>query len=493
MDTGPLLSRIATALLAAMVGTSCAIHPSLLAEEDFRARMVYDLERITAGNEPVDGPVSIYEAMARALRYNLDLQLELRKKALAARELELSRWEMLPRLVADLGWNDRDEYQAASSISYLTGQESLEPSYSQEREIFTSSLGLTWNVLDFGLSYVRAKQNADRVLAAEEQKRKVAHRIAQDVTAAFWRAVSAERLLSSAEALEAKVGRALANSREAGERRLTSPLTALTYERELLSIRRELQRLQRELSFARLQLAALMNVRPGENFRLLLPSEHPDASRLGMPLEVMEETAFLKRPEIRELAYEERININQAKAAILQLLPTLEIQVGREYNSNDLLVNNDWITYGARVSYGLIKAFALPRTLAKIEAEEEVLRAQRLALSMAVLTQVHVSKALLDNRVEEYETAASYRNTQELILEQVRASVEANSVGEQAVIREEMNTLVAHAKHDIAFAEVETAYAGALVAMGVDLLPRMQQEESLREFAAAIAGHQIGP
>jgi hypothetical protein len=127
MDTGPLLSRIATALLAAMVGTSCAIHPSLLAEEDFRARMVYDLERITAGNEPVDGPVSIYEAMARALRYNLDLQLELRKKALAARELELSRWEMLPRLVADLGWNDRDEYQAASSISYLTGQESLEP------------------------------------------------------------------------------------------------------------------------------------------------------------------------------------------------------------------------------------------------------------------------------------------------------------------------------------------------------------------------------
>ena len=33
-------------------------------------------------------------------------------------------------------------------------------------------LGLSWNVLDFGVSYYQSKQNADRLLVAQERRRK---------------------------------------------------------------------------------------------------------------------------------------------------------------------------------------------------------------------------------------------------------------------------------------------------------------------------------
>jgi len=470
----------------AFLNAGCAIHPNVLAEPELRSRMSQDLTSITASNEPLSGPIDLYQAMARALNYNLDFRLEMMKSALEVREHELSRFDMLPQLVTNIGWNKRNNYQAASSISYQTGIQSLEPSYSQEKKIFSTDLGLSWNVLDFGLSYVRAKQQADNVLISNEQKRKVLHRVVQDVRSAYWRAVSAERLLTKAEDLEGRVAQALDESQEARSRRLTAPLTALTYERELIGIKRELQQIQRDLAFAKVQLAALINVRPGDGFELEVPAGAPAIREIAYDLPGMEETALLNRPEILQMAYEERINANDAKAALIDILPGIELNFGVNYNDNDLLVNNDWVNYGAQMSHSLIKAFSLPWTLGKLEAQEEVLYAQRLALTMAVLTQVHVSRALYEHSKGEYQTSVAYMDAQNRILEQVHASSQANRTSKQTLIREQMNTLVAEARHDLAYADLETAYAGAYVAMGLDPLPDLVDGQDIQGLAAAI-------
>ena len=88
-------------------------------------------------------------------------------------QFDLSKYELLPQLVAKTGYNSRDKFSGSSSRSLLTGNQSLQSSTSSDRDIFTNDLSLTWNVLDFGLSYIRAKQSADHVLIAEEEKRKV--------------------------------------------------------------------------------------------------------------------------------------------------------------------------------------------------------------------------------------------------------------------------------------------------------------------------------
>ena len=48
---------------------------------------------------------------------------------------------------------------------------------------------MSWNLLDFGVSYYRARQQADQVLIAEERKRKVVQNILADTRNAYWRAL----------------------------------------------------------------------------------------------------------------------------------------------------------------------------------------------------------------------------------------------------------------------------------------------------------------
>jgi len=104
--------------------------------------------------------------MARALKYNLDFRVGVMEEALAQRQLDLSRFDLLPELVLESGYAGRDKFNGASSRSLITGQQSVETSTSSDRDIISARLGLTWNVLDFGLSYVRAQQQADRVMIA---------------------------------------------------------------------------------------------------------------------------------------------------------------------------------------------------------------------------------------------------------------------------------------------------------------------------------------
>ena len=211
--------------------------------------------------EAVTQPISLYESIARAIKYNLEMHVAYAEKLLAETELDVSRYEMLPQLVARSGYDSRDNFSGATSRSLLTGLQSLESSTSSDRDVFTADPGLSWSVLDFGLSYVRAQQAADQIFIAEQEKRKIVNRLVQEVRIAYWQAVINERLKENIGELMVKVEAAINESRKIQSQRLERPLQSLTFQRELIGIKRELQELQRDLSFAKIELATLMNIK----------------------------------------------------------------------------------------------------------------------------------------------------------------------------------------------------------------------------------------
>lgn len=451
--------------------SGCSFFPVPLTQGELKEQASNDSILVTQNQEPVDGPISLYESIARALKYNLDFHLEYAEKILSETKLDLSSYDLLPQLVARSGYDGRDKFSGASSQSLITGVQSLSTSTSSNRDIFTSDLKLSWNVLDFGLSYIRANQNADRVLIAEEEKRKVVNRIVQDVRTAYWRAVTNDRLSLKVEKLLKRVSKAIEESKQIELKRLDRPLTALTYQRELIGIKRELEELQRDLSLAKIQLAALMNLRPGENYQLVIPDRTEVVNKVDISPDMMEQLSLENRPEIRTISYEERINKKETKAAILSLLPGLDINFGKNHTSNSFVFNTNWLSYGAQVSWNLLNVFKLPATKREVNARSKVLEARRLALSMAIMTQVHVSLAQYEHSQREYKTAGDYFLTQQKILEQLQSGVAASTVTEQSLIREEMNMMVAEVKYDIAYSDVENAYAGIYAALGIDPFP----------------------
>jgi len=232
-------------------------------------RVENDLRLLKVTENPVTHPISIHEAMARALVYNLDLSLERYKSNLSETQLELSRFNELPELVANHISDGRSNFSGGASGSLLSGAQSLESSTSSDRYAERDDLGLSWNILDFGVSYFRAKQAADRVLLAEEQQRNVVNRILSDVQKAYWRAVSFQRLIKQLESLMQKIQLTLYDSRTIEAQGLDTPLSALIYQRELINNTRELFQLYEGLTQAKVELAYLMNVSMHQDFELV--------------------------------------------------------------------------------------------------------------------------------------------------------------------------------------------------------------------------------
>jgi outer membrane protein TolC len=451
---------------------SCSVKPAQLTDPEIKTFADDKISRVTSAQAPVTGPIDLYEAIARALKYNLDHRVEIMQTALKVKELNLASYHGLPNVVLGTGYTGRSNVQASSSENIVTGVQSLAPSTSQDRHQIASDLAFSWNILDFGLSYIRAQQAADQALIADELRRKIVIRLVEDVRTAYWRAIASERLLSRLRHLEGRTRQAIANARQLYADRLTSPLTGLTHERELVEIKREVQRIEGELKIARTQLAALMNVNPAVPFRLAHRGRSSAVHSLGNSSRILVRIALENRPEIREVAYRLRINDKEAEAALLELLPNVGATIGAHFDSNSFLVNQNWLAWSAKASWNLLKLFQYPARKDVIDANEKLLDQRALAVTMSIILQVHVSRARYAHARKELVTASEFLNVQRRLLEQMRASAGTERVSEQTLIREEMNTLVAEVRYDLAFANVENAYAAIYGSLGLDPIPQ---------------------
>jgi outer membrane protein TolC len=473
--------------IACSLASGCSVPLMPLTNGEIDNAAAFNISTVVAAQEPVQGPIDLYEAMARALKYNLDYQVEAVQTSLRVAELDLSHYSLLPNAVANSGYAARNNYSASSSFNLLSGQENFGASTSQEKQIGTSDIQFSWNILDFGLSYVRARQAADKVLIGQELQRKVKQRIIEDVRTAFWRAVSAQRLISKLKALEVRSAKALTTARSISQSRQSSPIASLTYERELVEIRRTTKELERDLIVANSQLAALMNLPPNTNLKLTVPAKRENGWAVKVELDNAIEFAVRNRPELRENLYQQRINVHETHAALLELLPGLELYAGASQDNNRFLLNNDWVSWGAKAGWNLLKVFSLPSKLNVIDTQTDLLQARGKALTMAIMTQVYVSLLRYQHFSDELVMASDFRSVQNRLVEQIRVEAAADRVTEQTLIREEMNALVGEAKYDIANASLQSAMANIYASMGVEgQYGEFDQATSISQIAAAL-------
>jgi outer membrane protein TolC len=445
---------------------------------------------VARDQEPIAGPVDLYQAIARALKYNLDHQVELAEHAVRERELDLAHYSLLPNLVANSGYAARDRVNASNSQNVATGTQSLATSTSQDLRLRTNDATFSWNVLDFGLSYVRARQAADKALIQNELRRKIALRIIEDTRAAYWRAVSAQRLLGQLKRVNHQARSVERDARKLARDGETSAITALTYQREVVEIQRTVGELSRELKLAHVQLGALMNVPPGTHF-MVADGRSGSRSLPHASLSELTMIAISNRPELKEVAYKARINAHEAHAALLEMLPGLNLYAGANFDSNSFLLHNHWESWGARASWNLLKVFSYPARRAVIAEQDELLKARTLAVTMAIMTQVYVSRIRYAHALYEHETAKRYRDVQRDLLIQIRAEAGADRVSRQTLVREELNAIVAEAKLDIAHAAVESAWAQAEASLGRVAHDPPSQTASMQDLARALRTQRI--
>ncbi|SEA51934.1 TolC family protein [Marinobacterium iners] len=480
---------LATSLALAITG--CSVTPNSISTEQLATTAQSDLELLTQ-DVAVESAISLDEAIARAVVNNRDRKLKALEAALAQGQIDLVSHEMLPSLTASAGYSKRDEYAASQSATLdpVTGE--LTPasgsySVSQDKERGTYDVAFAWNVLDFGLSYVRAGQHADRYLISKERERKVLHNITQDVRAAYWRAVSAERLLGKINPLINEASGALRDSQKVESQRLLPPLEALYYQRELLDVLRALQSLRQDLMGAKTELAGLMGLKPGTQFDLA-DVQAPDFTvpQLSMPVDKMEELALQQRPELIETHYQKRISAAEARAAIIDMLPGINLTAGVYNDSSDYVLHQDWTSFGAQISWNLFDVFKVGAERRMAKTREALAEEQRLAASMAVLTQVHLARIRYQEAMKSFDLAGDYLSVAERIGDQTRNAAQLKRTSKLDLIRESLNTLLAELRRDVAYADLQNSYGRMYVSMGMDLLPEDYATYSLESLSQQI-------
>ena len=459
-----ILSTIAAGILLA----GCSVKPEPILSEYVKEDVKNNLLFLNQISQPITKPITLDEAINRAIENNLSKKLDLLSSALAEQKIDIVAFEALPSLTTKAGYSNRNN-RALSASGDQYGNILEDPTYttSQDKESKTAGVAFSWNILDFGLSYVRANQQADRFLIAKEKERKSIHNIKEEVRNTYYQAVSADELLQSIQPIMKEVQKALDDSEKMTKLNLDSPIKSLTYQRELLEVIRSLNTLEENLLKSKTELSKLMGLKPRTHFELAEKiKDKYELPNVEIPVETLEKYALENRPELQETRYQERISQDEVRAVMLKMLPGIDLNAGYSSDNSKYLLNNDWISYGTGVSWNLMNVFNSNLNHKLAETQIELAKQQKLALSMAVISQVHISLLDFEQAKKDYKLSEKYFGVAKEIYKIIENENALDVNGNLSLIKEKLNYLISNLRLSSSYAKVQNSYGKVISSVG---------------------------
>ena len=481
--------RLSAIALASLLAVGCAnVQPVVLSQQDMQAQQQKDAEAMRKDVEPIVGALTLDEAMARALKYNLERRTRMMEEALAMGQLDVSKFDMLPKVMAQAGYAYRDRTRFTHSSTYPVEDPNTSiSSTTADRNHSTYDLGLTWGLLDVGLGYYGSKQQADRFLIAGEKRRKAMHLLMQDVRTAYWRAASAQLLKADVQKTIALAEDALQDSRKVAAERVKNPLDPLRYQRQLLENLRLLESIDQELSSARVELASLINAPLNQPITIATTDLKNISDEVAqVPVDKIEEVALQNNPDLREQHYNARIAREETRRTLLRMFPNLTFNYGAKYDTDRYLLSNNWNEAGVQLSFNLMNIFTAGTQMKLADAGVALADQRRVAAQAAVLAQVHLSRLQVINARSQYDRADAIYETDSKITEVMRNRQMAAAQSKLDVVSTETSTILSLLRRYQALAQVQVAENRMLATMGLEPQIGSTSELSLKEVIEQI-------
>lgn len=479
---------LAVSCMAWMLGGCASLKPEPLTAAEIARTTAADRLQAQQGVEPLQGPLTLEEALARAIKYNLGRRAQLMAEAIAQGQLDVGRYDMLPRLVASAGYRDRSKDLITRSTDSVTGQPSLaNPFISSDRTATTTDLSFSWSLLDFGQSYYASKQNADRVLVAAEQRRKALHTLIQDVRTAFWRTAGAQKLRDTVRTALSDGEDALGDARKAGSERVRNPLEALRFQRQLLENLRLLEAIEQELSTAQVELASLTNLPLTQTLVVTEPDLAAGQDMKDMPVEQMEEQAIAHNADLRTAFYNARIARLETRRTLLRMFPGISFSYSVNGSDDSYLINQHWTEAAAQISINLLGLLSAPTQMRLADAGVALADQHRMATQMALLTQVHVARLQYINALRQFERADAIWKVDTDIASQVASREQAQTQTKLDRVSNHTAAIVSQLRRYQALAQMQAASGKLQATLGMEPVIPGGQDMSLGELTRMVA------
>lgn len=432
-------------------------------------------------------PLSVADAQALAIRYNLDARVKALEEAVAIGKADMSMFALLPQLAVNGGLVRRNIQSVTTSQDLATGVIGTAPSTSEDQFRRTGDLTASWNMVDFGIALLRSGQDEDRVKIVIEKRRRAMHLLVQDVRAAYWKSVINEFATKKYESLEFKLMRAVQSAETAERTKVGDPMQMLAYQRAIVETMRQIAELQRQTATARAELAGLMGMPSPSAFTLADVEDGSALSALdaSQSMESMEAFALANRPELKTEEAQFRIDVEEIHTEMLKSLPGIGPFFGRHHDSNSFLVHNSWADAGVKVAWNLVDLLSAPKRIDQAKAVVETTRARRLAMAMAVLTQVHVADVQHRHALKEFRLAEQMAAIDRRITDLAGKSRQAGSGSPMEEIKAEAASMLSTLRRFIIYSDLQGAQARLNAALGLDPDGTDRQEDHVDDQSAS--------
>ena len=168
------------------------------------------------------------------------------------------------------------------------------------------------------------------------------------------------------------------------------------------------------------------------------------------------------------------------------MLPGVGIVGGLNYNSNNLLYQSTWAEVGVRATFNLFNLIQGPMAIRVAKGAVELSEQRRIALSVAVLSQVNLAVQDYANSLSSYKTAQDVDKVGEQIGRIADDVSVAGAQSEADRIRRQLTVLLTRIGRDKAQVKVLGSLASIYSATGMDLVPAGAEMQDLPALTAQV-------
>lgn len=424
--------------------------------------------------------LSLQEAITRGISENLDLRVAALEVLAADDNLDLERLSGAPDLSVNASYLGRSNEGASSSRSFLTGNESLEPSISTDQYRRTLDLDMRWNLLQTALSVSRAREAKASVQISSERYKIAIGDVMKDITTAYWRAWTAQESTAEIEKLLKQAENHLERIEKARARDTLFIEETARNKANLIQEMETLQNLREQMAFSENELKGLLSIPQHVKLTLENPDENYAALTkdiLNEDLTALETEALLNRPEIKEASLNVEIAQNAIRREVLAAVPGFEVFAGYNKDTNSFLENNNWLNFSASIIQNLTSVITLPKRYQAAQNTKTLEEQKLLALSTAIAVQVHIAR----HRLNLLHENASLGRQQEKALADLSYTAQekykSGFVSGQEKLTSEIRALTGKLRARLAQTELQDAHLAMALTLGRPVEDRFMKRE----------------
>ncbi len=461
-------SLVLLILLAALTLTGC-ITPT--PDEEIKDRLVnsrMDLEAYNALKPELVSGLTLDKAIELGMQYNLELWLTRQEMAIQSELKNGAVTKMLPDLTAQINSGLRDSHNASNSVGLFTGQEAqnVTYSYSDMTSHTYGGVNLLWNVLDFGVSYFRARQQGKRTLHALHEIRRIRQKLSYDIAEAYWSCVGLELIVERGKSLKIELESEISSISESQSKGRISESAAIERRYPLKQQLLKLDDYTEKYQSAKLRLAQLIGLPIGADFTIDCSITETFPTLLN--LDELETLALNQRPELFQEDLQEKITQDEARATMLSMLPSPQMFVNPSADDNKYLYYNSWLSAGINVSWNLLD---IPNKIFKTRSElkrVDFIRKKRMAMAVAIITQLRIAAIEYDFAISRYRKLQDIVGDSEQIIANAESAAKAGKGKQSQITAKKLDALRDFAASMQAYSRVMIARAKIINTIGAD-------------------------